>query len=108
MREKRALEPRPREERRPSQHALLALQRSAGNAAVARAVLARDDIVSDPAALAKVDTLPKGVLSGNGTKPPATSEQKQHFLRAGKDLFGDYDTALAWFAAIRDVKVPGG
>lgn len=102
------LEPRPREERRPSEHALLALQRSAGNAAVARAVLARDDIVSDPAALAKVESLPAGVLSGNSGHALASSEQKQHFLRAGKDLFGDYDKALAWFAAIRDVKIPGG
>jgi hypothetical protein len=108
MKEKQVLQPRPREERRPSEHALLALQRSAGNAAVARAVLARDDIVSDPAALAKVESLPKGVLSGNGVKPLANEEQKKHFLRAGKDLWGDYDKALAWFGAIRNVKIPGG
>jgi hypothetical protein len=89
----------------------LRLQRSAGNAAVARALLARDDApVKDPEAeaLAKVESLPKGVLSGNGNVPLATEEQKKHFLRAGKDLWGDYDKALAWFGAIRTVKIPGG
>jgi hypothetical protein len=57
----------------------LRLQRSAGNAAVARALLARDDApVKDPEAeaLAKVESLPKGVLSGNGNVPLATEEQK--------------------------------
>ena len=48
------------------------------------------------------------MLSGNGVKPLATEEQKKHFLRAGKDLWGDYDKALAWFGAIRNVKIPGG
>jgi hypothetical protein len=111
MKEQRVLEPRPREERRPSEHALLRLQRSAGNAAVARALLARDPTaVADPEAeaLAKVEALPKGVLSGNGNHALATDEQKKHFLRAGKDLWGDYDKALAWFGAIRNVKIPGG
>lgn len=96
----------------PTEHPLLALQRSAGNAAVVRAVLARDDTPAkkDPEAeaLEKVEKLPKGVLSGNGVKPLANEDQKKHFLRAGKDLFGDYDKALAWFGAIRNVKIPGG
>jgi hypothetical protein len=97
----------------PAEHALLTLQRSAGNAAVARALIARQPApppVKDPEAeaLAKVDKLPAGVLSGNGTKPLATEEQKKHFLRAGKELWGDYDKALAWFGAIRNVKIPGG
>jgi hypothetical protein len=92
---------------------LLTLQRSAGNAAVARALLARQpapEPAKDPEAeaLAKVDKLPAGVLSGNGTKPLATEEQKKQFLRAGKELWGDYDKALAWFGAIRMVKIPGG
>jgi hypothetical protein len=102
---------RPREPEHPSEHALLRLQRSAGNAAVARALLARDPTADkDPEAeaLAKVESLPKGVLSGNGNHALATEEQKKHFLRAGKDLWGDYDKALAWFGAIRNVKIPGG
>ena len=104
--------PRPPEQA-PAEHALLTLQRSAGNAAVARALLVRQPApptVKDPEAeaLAKVDKLPAGVLSGNGVKPLATEEQKKHFLRAGKQLWGDYDQALAWFGAIRNVKIPGG
>ena len=100
-------------EQAPAEHALLTLQRSAGNAAVARALMARQPApppVKDPEveALAKVDKLPAGVLSGNGTKPLASEEQKKHFLRAGKELWGDYDKALAWFGAIRNVKIPGG
>ena len=100
--QRRGTPARPREPERRSEHALLTLQRSSGNAAVARALLARDDTaVKDPEAeaLAKVESLPKGVLSGNGVKPLANEEQKKHFLRAGKDLWGDYDKALAWFGA---------
>ena len=84
---------------------VLALQRAAGNAAVARALLQRE--MTEEQAAAKVKTLTT-VVQGGGGVPITTDAQRGHFLRAGKEFFGSYDETINWFSAIREAGVPGG
>ena len=92
----------------PPPHAVaqvLALQRTAGNAAVARALLQRE--MTEQQAAEKVKTLTT-VVAGGGGVPITTDSQRSHFLRAGQEFFGSYDATINWFAAIRAAAVPGG
>jgi hypothetical protein len=84
---------------------LLALQRTAGNAAVARALLQRE--LTEEQAAEKVKKLTT-VVAGGGGVPITTDSQRSHFLRAGKEFFGTYEGTIDWFAAIRPAAVPGG
>jgi hypothetical protein len=102
--------PRPTAGPAPAYEQVLALQRGAGNAAVARALLARQEkpADADAAALAEVDKLPGHVLSGGGVKPLGSKEEKEHFVRAGREFFGDDAGTFGWFRSVRAAKVPGG
>ena len=85
---------------------VLAMQRGAGNAAVSRALIARD--IDEGKLVEAVDALPDIVKKGGGTVPLANEDQKRHFMRAGKEKFGSYDGTVAHFKQIRAANVPGG
>ena len=84
---------------------LLALQSTAGNAAVSRALLQRE--MTEEQAAEKVKGLSLVTAGGGGT-PITTDSHRTHFLRAGRDFFGSYDATISWFSAIRAAAVPGG
>ena len=84
---------------------MLALQRTAGNAAVARALLQRE--MTEEQAAEKVKTLTT-VVAGGGGVPITTDSQRSHFLRAGQEFFGSYDETINWLSRSGAAAVPGG
>ena len=88
-------------------HAAVALQRSAGNAAIARRLLQRAPL-TEAEAIEKTKKLPGPVQTGNGRCALQNDAQRGHFLRAGQAFFGSYEDTIKWFSEIRNVVVPGG
>ncbi|MGW1765502.1 hypothetical protein ACWCQL_15700 [Streptomyces sp. NPDC002073] len=98
--------------------ALLALQRTAGNAATTAVLTVQRDPprnprtpdpepVTDPEALAQVDGLPPHVVHGGHGGKPVRPAERGHFLRAGLEWFGTLDALLNHFRAIEPCPVPG-